>query len=150
MAFVPVDAEAAALATVAHLGVLDRDAAVPGDAPPHGRRPIGRTLDILVADPIDLGAEFVRWEVATAIAGAVLGVNAFDQPNVEESKELTRQLLDRSGDEPSGQAAHDTGGPLIADGDLAFHPDAAMRLTAGDGTLAGELSRHLARRRPGA
>jgi glucose-6-phosphate isomerase len=107
-------------------------------------------IDILVADPIDLGAEFVRWEVATAIAGAVLGVNAFDQPNVEESKELTRRLLDRSGDEASAEAAHDTGGPVVADGDLTFYPDAALRLTAGDGTLAGELSRHLARRRPGA
>ena len=46
-----------------------------------------------MADPIDLGAEFVRWEVATAIAGAVLGIDPFDQPNVEEAKELTRDVL---------------------------------------------------------
>src|SRR3954464_1236297 len=46
-----------------------------------------------LSDPIDLGAEFVRWEVATAIAGVVLGIDPFDQPNVEEAKELTRQVL---------------------------------------------------------
>lgn len=42
-----------------------------------------------------LGAEFVRWEIATAIAGALLGVNPFDEPNVQQAKEATRSLLDR-------------------------------------------------------
>ena len=51
-------------------------------------------IRIPVADPIDLGAEFVRWEVATAIAGVVLGIDPFDQPNVEEAKQLTRDVLD--------------------------------------------------------
>ncbi|MGH2357270.1 MAG: bifunctional transaldolase/phosoglucose isomerase, partial [Candidatus Limnocylindria bacterium] len=45
-------------------------------------------------DPYDLGAEFVRWEVATAAAGIVLGIDPFDQPNVQESKDATRSLLD--------------------------------------------------------
>jgi hypothetical protein len=44
-------------------------------------------------DPMDLGGEFIRWEVATAIAGAVLRIDPFDQPNVEEAKERTRRLL---------------------------------------------------------
>ena len=48
---------------------------------------------LTIDDPMDLGAEFIRWEVATAFAGAVLGIDPFDQPNVEEAKELTRQLL---------------------------------------------------------
>ena len=52
-------------------------------------------IRIELADPIDLGAEVVRWEVATAIAGAVLGIDPFDQPNVEEAKQLTRDLLDQ-------------------------------------------------------
>jgi glucose-6-phosphate isomerase len=43
-----------------------------------------------------LGAEFVRWEIATATAGAVLGVDPFDEPNVAEAKEATRATLDRS------------------------------------------------------
>ncbi len=55
-------------------------------------------------DPIDIGAEFVRWEVATAIAGAVLGINPFDQPNVEDSKERTRSVLAGRG-EASGAVA---------------------------------------------
>ena len=55
-------------------------------------------IRIELADPIDLGAEFVRWEVATAIAGAVLGIDPFDQPNVEEAKQLTRDLLESTGD----------------------------------------------------
>ena len=50
-------------------------------------------IRIELADPIDLGGEFVRWEVATAIAGAVLGIDPFDQPNVEEAKQLTRDVL---------------------------------------------------------
>lgn len=43
--------------------------------------------------PLDLGAEFFRWEFATAVAGHLLGINPFDQPNVEEAKQMARQLL---------------------------------------------------------
>ena len=50
-------------------------------------------IRIRLEDPIDLAAEFVRWEVATAIAGIVLRIDPFDQPNVEEAKEQTRQVL---------------------------------------------------------
>ena len=42
----------------------------------------------------DLGAEFFRWEFATAIAGAILGINPFDEPNVQESKDNTNRVLD--------------------------------------------------------
>jgi transaldolase / glucose-6-phosphate isomerase len=44
--------------------------------------------------PIEVGAEFVRWEVATAAAGIVLGIDPFDQPNVQESKDATTELLE--------------------------------------------------------
>jgi transaldolase / glucose-6-phosphate isomerase len=44
--------------------------------------------------PLDVGAEFVRWEVATAAAGIVLGIDPFDQPNVQESKDATTELLE--------------------------------------------------------
>jgi transaldolase / glucose-6-phosphate isomerase len=47
-----------------------------------------------VPDPYHLGAEFFRWEVATAVAGAIIGVNPFDQPDVEASKLATRALTD--------------------------------------------------------
>lgn len=51
------------------------------------------TLTIDFEEPAALGAEFVRWEVATAIAGALLGVNPFDEPNVSQAKEATNVLL---------------------------------------------------------
>jgi transaldolase/glucose-6-phosphate isomerase len=44
-------------------------------------------------DPYQLGAEFLRWELATAVAGQVLAVNPFDQPNVQEAKEATGRIL---------------------------------------------------------
>ena len=60
-----------------------------------------------------LGAEFFRWEFATAVAGAVIGVNPFDEPNVSEAKEKTGALLQafaREGALPDGQAAASAGG----------------------------------------
>jgi transaldolase/glucose-6-phosphate isomerase len=50
-------------------------------------------IRIALDDPIDLAGEFVRWEVATAFAGIVLGIDPFDQPNVEEAKDGTRHVL---------------------------------------------------------
>jgi len=44
-------------------------------------------------DPLSLGGEFVRWEIATAIAGALLGINPFDEPNVQQAKDATNRLL---------------------------------------------------------
>jgi glucose-6-phosphate isomerase len=88
-------------------------------------------IRIDIADPIDLGGEFVRWEVATAIAGAILGIDPFDQPNVEEAKNLTRDVLAKAG---RGQPV-DTG---------------AAPLTTGDPALADALAAHLGRRAPNA
>ncbi len=48
---------------------------------------------LMLKDPLDLGAEFFRWEVATAICGAVMKINPFDEPNVTESKDNTTRLL---------------------------------------------------------
>ena len=49
--------------------------------------------EIDLPEPSALGAEFVRWEVATAIAGALAGINPFDEPNVQQAKDATRALL---------------------------------------------------------
>ncbi len=103
-------------------------------------------IRIAITDPIDLGAEFVRWEVATAIAGAVLGIDPFDQPNVEEAKQLTRDLLGRR--EHGDAEAAPLHPPVAAADGLVLCGDAALRLTAGDGGVVAELARHLARRRP--
>lgn len=50
-------------------------------------------IRILMHDMLDMGKEFLRWELATATASAVLQINAFDQPNVQEAKDITAQYL---------------------------------------------------------
>ncbi len=106
-------------------------------------------IRIEISDPIDLGAEFVRWEVATAIAGVILGIDPFDQPNVEEAKQLTRDRLDAVGN-GHDQDAPATTGPIASGDGIDLFGDAALRLTVGAGNVVGELARHLARRRPNA
>lgn len=85
-----------------------------------------------------IGQEFFRWEVATAIAGAVIGIDPFDQPDVEASKVKTRGLTDAY--EKTGKLPPET--PIAEDGDLAFYGDAAL---AADGTAEGVLRAHLSR-----
>ena len=98
-------------------------------------------LRFTLADPIDLAAEFLRWEVATAIAGIVLNVNPFDEPNVTESKENTKRVLEAL--HHHGSFPHEE--PLATGDGITLYGDTPLRLTAGDGTLAGELRRHLDR-----
>jgi transaldolase / glucose-6-phosphate isomerase len=50
--------------------------------------------EIVLEDDLAMGGEFIRWEVATAAAGIVLGIDPFDQPNVQESKDATKELLE--------------------------------------------------------
>ena len=88
-----------------------------------------------------LGGEFFRWEFATAVAGAVLGINPFDEPNVTESKDNTKRVLD----EFRHEHKLPTDEPLTHEGRLTLTGDAPLRLTGVDGGLAGELRRHLAR-----
>lgn len=75
------------------------------EEPAQGREPAQqRELDALfraghpvvtlqLDDPLALGAEFFRWEFAIAVAGSILGINVFDQPNVQEAKDLTAKVL---------------------------------------------------------
>ncbi len=51
-------------------------------------------IELPLRDTLDLGGQFLTWEIAVAVACAVLGVNAFDQPNVQEAKDLTAQTID--------------------------------------------------------
>jgi transaldolase/glucose-6-phosphate isomerase len=113
-------------------------------------------------DPVDIAGELVRWEVATAIAGAVLGIDPFDQPNVEEAKERTRQLLAAHGKDGRNDARQGSrngrdgrdgataGAPLVSERGVSLFGDAPLRLTGEERTLVGELRRHLERRKPNA
>jgi glucose-6-phosphate isomerase len=84
-------------------------------------------IRIDVGSKIDLGGEFIRWEVATALASIVLGIEPFDQPNVEEAKANTRAVL----------AAFENGGAGVADTALGVSGEAA--LTAALKTHLGKL-----------
>ena len=101
-----------------------------------------------VDGPYDLGGEFFRWEFATALAGAVLEINPFDQPDVEASKVATRALTDAY--EESGELPSDA--PILeADGLQVFASgETAERLaTTSAGTLTGHLRAHLNTLQPG-
>jgi transaldolase/glucose-6-phosphate isomerase len=50
-------------------------------------------VTLKLSDPLGIGAEFFRWEYAIAVAGAILQINVFDQPNVQEAKDLTKKVL---------------------------------------------------------
>lgn len=71
---------------------------------------------IELADAKQLGQEFFRWEIATAVAGAVIGIDPFDQPDVEDAKVATRKLVDAY--EQSG--ALEAATPVLETADFAF------------------------------
>ena len=76
-----------------------------------------------------VGAEFVRWEVATAIAGALLDVNPFDEPNVQQAKDATRVLLDQY--KAQGQLAMARPDRTLTDGVTLTLSTAARQQLAG-------------------
>jgi transaldolase/glucose-6-phosphate isomerase len=63
---------------------------VPGET---GEGDDRQKAEVRVSDPYELGQEFYRWEFATAVAGSILGINPFDQPNVQEAKDRTNDVL---------------------------------------------------------
>ncbi|MGI0140490.1 MAG: bifunctional transaldolase/phosoglucose isomerase [Thermoplasmata archaeon] len=62
------------------------------------------TIHIELSDPLDIGQEFFRWEMGVASAGAVLGIDPFDQPDVEIAKELARRAMGSSAGSASTEA----------------------------------------------
>ncbi|GAB4568921.1 MAG: bifunctional transaldolase/phosoglucose isomerase [Anaerolineae bacterium] len=87
-----------------------------------------------------IGAEFYRWELATAVAGAILGINPFDEPNVKESKDNTRRALDEfvaKGSLPSEE-------PLLEEDGIQLY---GKQLPTD--SLAAALRAHLDQVRPG-
>ena len=83
-------------------------------------------VTIEMADRTDLSQEFFRWEIATATAGAVLGINAFDQPNVQESKDNTNRLLKLV--EEKGRLPEEK--PTFTDGLLGLYGKEDVKLTS--------------------
>jgi transaldolase/glucose-6-phosphate isomerase len=86
-------------------------------------------LRINVKDTYDLGQEFFRWEIATAVAGAVIGINPFNQPDVESAKAATRDLAaeyQRTGSLPSEDALVNERGIRIYGGNVAVSEDKSL------------------------
>src|SRR6266496_220894 len=99
---------------------------------------------IALDDIYDLGQEFFRWEIATAVAGSVIGINAFNQPDVEASKVVTRELTsayEKTGSLPAEE-------PVVTDGSIKLftdsrNADALSKIAGSDKTLSGYLRAHL-------
>ena len=101
---------------------------------------------IPLGDIYDLGQEFFRWEIATAVAGSVIGINAFNQPDVEASKIATRNLTNEY--EKNGSLPPEK--PVLEDGDIklftdAVNADALAKAAGNDKSLAGYLRAHIKR-----
>ncbi len=104
-------------------------------------RPVVR---IQVSSTYDLTEEFLRWEIATAIAGAILRINPFNQPDVEASKVATRALTSEY--EKTGQLPAES--PFLTEGGVKLFTDARNEkalLAEGERSLAGCLKAHLDR-----
>lgn len=107
-------------------------------------------IRIEVGDNHGLAQEFFRWEVATAVAGAVMGINPFDQPDVEASKVATRALTA----EYEARGALPAESPMLRESGLALFADdanvrALERVAGTDRSAAGVLRAHLSRLKPG-
>jgi transaldolase/glucose-6-phosphate isomerase len=101
---------------------------------------------ISMADIYDLGAEFFRWEIATAVAGSIIGINAFNQPDVEASKIATKTLtsqFEKTGSLPPEKPVREEQGIKL----FTDEKNAASLATAvgSDRSLAGYLKAHLGR-----
>jgi transaldolase / glucose-6-phosphate isomerase len=101
---------------------------------------------ISLGDTYDLGQEFFRWEIATAVAGSIIAINPFNQPDVEASKVATRNLTseyEKTGSLPSEH-------PLIEEGGIKLFTDtenaqALTKAAGSDVSLKGYLRAHLNR-----
>ncbi len=97
---------------------------------------------ISISEVKDLGQEFFRWEIATAVAGAILGINPFDQPDVEASKVATLALTTEF--ETAGRLPEEV--PIFEDHGIQLHTDRTNADALGEqGSLAGFLRAHLDR-----
>jgi transaldolase/glucose-6-phosphate isomerase len=97
-----------------------------------------------LSDIYDLGAEFFLWEMATAFAGWRLGINPFDQPNVQESKDATKALLNKY----ASAGKLDEQEPSASDGELSIFTGAGDHASA-PGSVTDALQSHLATIKPG-
>lgn len=98
------------------------------------------SVGIALGRPVGLGGEFFKWEVATAVAGAVLGINPFDEPNVQESKDATARILEHfqsSGHLPASAPRLVERGIELHTEDIVRHRISTLRLSEALRTFLG-------------
>ena len=101
---------------------------------------------ITMREVYELGQEFFRWEIATAVAGSIIGINAFNQPDVEASKNVTRALTseyEKTGSLPAEK-------PVLEDGNIQLftdtkNADALAKAAGSNRSLGGYLRAHFNR-----
>ena len=153
---IPIDHEPAGPIEVYGYDRLFCSVALVGEADPARERSLRALEDaghpvvrVTLASRDTLFQEFFRWEVATAVAGAVIGINPFDQPDVEASKIKTRALTDAY--EANGVLAAQT--PLFEANGITLFADFANATQLADAvaepSLEAYLGAHFARARPG-
>jgi len=120
-------------------GQIDQSQRQAVEALERAGHPVAR---ISVKDKRHIGQEFFRWEIATAIAGSVIGINPFDQPDVEASKNKTRALTEDY--ETSHSLPAET--PVFRENGLALYADPRNAGELGrHNTLSGYLKSHFGR-----
>jgi transaldolase / glucose-6-phosphate isomerase len=105
---------------------------------------------IEIDDVYQLGQEFFRWEIATAVAGSIIGINAFNQPDVEASKEVTRQLtaeFEKTGKLPTEKPFFEENGIKLFTNPQ--NAEALQEAVGDDTSLTDYLRAHLNRLTPG-
>jgi glucose-6-phosphate isomerase len=101
-------------------------------------------VEIRLNTAAQLGAEFFKWEAATALAGASLAIDPFDEPNVQESKDNTARILEafeNSGEMPLGS-------PRLVESGIELHADGAVRGAISTLQLSAALRTFFSERRP--
>jgi glucose-6-phosphate isomerase len=102
-------------------------------------------VEIRLQRDVELGGEFFKWEAATAVAGAVLGINPFDEPDVQESKDATGRILEQF--QATGEMP--VGAPRLAEDGIELYAEGEVRHTISTLRLSEALRTFLAQRRPG-
>ncbi|MDB5040542.1 MAG: glucose-6-phosphate isomerase [Candidatus Eremiobacteraeota bacterium] len=102
-------------------------------------------IRLAMTDTLDIGEQFYLWEIATAAAGSVMGIDAFDQPNVQESKDNTKRLLA----EYTAKGAFPEPEPRVRTGDVLVFPLAGSRGAALGSDLQSAVNAVVEMIRPG-
>ncbi len=102
-------------------------------------------LEMEIDDQYGLGAEFLRWEIATAAVGALMEINPFDEPNVQESKQNTTEALE----EYNRSRRLAEGEPLVVENGLAVYGEDPGAAPSSARSMASLLRAHLERAHPG-